>query len=334
MANNKKDISSHIKVFIANNGQQVCLVLAMLILGTILSFASPYFLTAKNLSNILLAICVPGVIVSGLTVSMLIGNLDLSQYANLGFNGMLLGVMLTNGWSFWVAMPLVLCSGLAIGFINATLVTKVGIAPMIATIGTQLMLNAGMCLLTNGRSLTLDNAVLKYIGFSKILGISVEIYILAIVVIVVWYVLKYTAFGRKVFACGGNAKASELAGISVTRIKYAGYMISGFAASLAAILYCAQASASSTTAGTANSMDGITGVFLGGVAWGGGKGSVLGSILGVFFLQIFSNGMTLLSVPSYWQSFIKGFVLLLSISIDVVRTKNANKVRKIKHPVN
>lgn len=318
------------KLFISNNGQQVCLFFALIILSVILTGASPYFLTISNFSNIILAICVPGVIVSGLTVAMLIGSFDLSQYALMGFAGVVLGLLLQNGWNPVAAISVVFLISLAVGAVNAFLVTAIGIAPMIATIGTQLMLTAASGLFTNGKTVIVNDELLLELGFGRTFGIPNEIYVFVAVVIVVWYVLRYTVFGRKVFACGGSAKAANLAGISVRNMNYGGYMISAAAAGLAAVLNVAQVSSASPTAGSSNAMDGMTGVFLGGVAFGGGKGSVIGSVLGVLFLQVFSNGMVLMGVSAYWQSFIKGIVLILSVSIDLLRTKRANRVVKLK----
>lgn len=328
--NTNKNLKEKCMKFVSNNSQQVCLVAAMLILGTFFTIVTQYFLTKSNFLNIVLSICVPGVIVCGLTVAMLMGSFDLSQYALMGLSGVLLGKMLEAGWNVFLAMIVVLLFSALVSVINAVLVAVVGITPMIATIGTQLMMTAASGLLTSGKTIVVHNDVMKTIGFGKIMGIPMEIYILLIVILITWYILKYTIFGRRVYACGGNPIAAELSGISVKKMTFWGFIFSGVSAGIAAIMNVAQVAAASPSAGSANSMDGITGVFLGGIAMGGGKGSVLGSVLGVLFLQEFSNGMVLLGVSSYWQKFIKGFVLLLSVSIDIMRTKYANRVVKIK----
>ena len=145
-----------------------------------------------------------------------------------------------------------------------------------------------------------------------------------VVFLAIGYVLKNTTFGRKVYAVGGNPVASELSGINVNRLKFMGFMISGATAGLAATLITAQVAAAMPTAGTGSEMDGIAAVFLGGVAFDGGKGRVGGTLIGVLLLTVLANGMTLLNIPPYYQQFTKGAVLLLSVYMDAVRT-NRNK---------
>ena len=144
------------------------------------------------------------------------------------------------------------------------------------------------------------------------------------------FVLSNTSFGRKVFAVGGNAQACRLSGISVERMRLAGYLISGVTAGLAAVLCVAQVSAAYPTAGNGQEMDCTAAVYLGGLAVGGGKGSIIGTFIGVTLIAVLLNGMTLLSINAYYQVLLKGLVLIFAVYIDQVRQlRNAKKVKTV-----
>lgn len=298
---------------------QITLLLALLVLGVILSFASPYFLSFANFMNIGVAIAVPGTLAAGLTVSMIMGCIDLSQYAVMAFTGIVTGMLMERNFPPAAAIGTAVLMGLAIGAVNAFLVTNMYIESMIATIAMQLMCRAGAYLANNSQYVKITNPLYNTIGFGRLLGIPIEILIMLLVFVMIGYMLKNTVFGRQVYAVGGNAQASELAGIDVKKMKFLGFVISGAAAGLGAVLLCAQVGSAMPSSGTGNEMDGITAVFLGGVAFTGGKGYVWGTLIGVLLLQVLSNGMTLLGMPPFFQQFIKGLVLLASVYSDVLR---------------
>lgn len=157
------------------------------------------------------------------------------------------------------------------------------------------------------------------------------IWVLVVINIILAYILKNTSFGRKVYAVGGNPLASKLSGINVNKMRLVGYIMSGLTAGIAAILSTAQVSASLPTAGSGQEFDVVAAVILGGLHLGGGKGRVVGSFIGVLFLAVLMNGMTLLSVDAYYQIFLKGFVLLIAVYLDQARQSRRNKkVKKAK----
>jgi ribose transport system permease protein len=141
---------------------------------------------------------------------------------------------------------------------------------------------------------------------------------------VLFYILKYTSFGRKVYAVGGNPTASYLSGISLNKTRFGAYIISATVAGVAAVLLTSQVSMSLPTAGQGREMDGIAMVILGGVSLTGGKGRVIGTLLGVLIISVLANGMTLLSVPAYYQMLIKGMVLILAVYVDSLRGNKYN----------
>ena len=310
-------------------GTQITMALVLLGMCVILSIASPYFLQKSNILNIGVSFSVSGTMAAGLTVVMLMGCMDLSQYSAMALIGMLVGMMLEAGLNAWLAILGGILLGVAIGAVNAFITTRMRIVPMIATISTQLMCRAAAYLVKNGSYVRVTDPLFDRIGFGRLFGVNYLVYIVLAVFLIIGYVLKNTTFGRKVYAVGGNQIASELSGINVVRLKYIGFMISGATAGIAATLITAQVAAAMPTAGAGNEMDGIAAVFLGGVAFTGGKGYVGGTLIGVLILTVLSNGMTLLNIPPYYQQLTKGAVLLLSVYMDAVRTQ-ANASRRIK----
>lgn len=304
---------------------QITIVAVILVLGVILSFLTPYFFTFANISNILVAVTVSGTIAAGLTVIMIMGCMDLAQYSAMAMVGVIVATLLKSGMNGWLGIMVAILLGVLTGAINGFIVTKMQIAPMVGTIATQLMFRACAYMISSGQNISIYDDVYKKIGFGKVFNIPILVIILLIVYIVISYILRNTAFGRYTYAVGGNPIASELSGININKMKFIGYLIGGATAGLACVLQNSQIGCAMPGAGAGNEMDGITAVVLGGVALTGGKGYVWGSLAGVLLLQVLSNGMTLLSVPPYFQQFLKGMVLLVSVYSDVVRTNKAKK---------
>lgn len=317
----KSSSNSVWRKFYKKYATQITMCAALLILGIILSVVSPYFLSVSNFMNIGVAIAVPGTLAVGLTVVMIMGCLDLSQYSVMAFVGIVTGMLLNKGWNPWLTILAAVLMGIFIGIINAFMVTKMHIEPMIATIAMQLICRAGAYLANNGQYVRISDSVYNKIGFGRLFGIPIEILIMLVVFLVIGYVLRNTVFGREVYAVGGNPQASELSGINVAKMKFIGFIISGGVAGLAAVLLNAQVGSAMPGSGAGNEMDGITAVFLGGVAFTGGKGYAIGTFIGVLLLQVLSNGMTLLGVQPYFQQLVKGLVLLISVYSDILRSR-------------
>lgn len=305
--------------FIGNHASEISIGSALLVICIILSCLSPYFLQLRNFKNILSYVSVAGVMSAGLTVVMLMGCMDLSQYAVMAMIGMFIGQMMKSSVHPFFAIAAALLMGAAVGCINAFIVTKMHIVPMIATIGMQLICRSIAYLSTGGIYIMVDNDIFYNIGYCEILGLPYLVWVLLIVNFGLAFVLGNTAFGRKVFAVGGNAQACKLSGISVDRMRLAGYLISGVTAGIAAVLCTAQVSAAYPTAGNGQEMDCTAAVYLGGLAVGGGKGSIIGTFIGVTLIAVLLNGMTLLSINAYYQVLLKGCVLIFAVYIDQVR---------------
>lgn len=293
-------------------------VIALIILCLIFGIASPYFFTFKNIMNIGTYASIMGTMASGLTVAMLLGGLDVSQYALSAFCGMILGLLYEQGMNPYLTMAITIIVGILGGCLNAFIITKMHVMPVICTMGTQFIFRGAAYLLTDGRYIRISDPVYNFIGSGKIAGIPFCLIIMAVTYVVVWYILKYTTYGRQVFAVGGNPKVAQLAGIDTAKIRFISHILAAITAAIGGIITVSQTAAAMPKHGTGNDMDGIAAVILGGSGVGG-KGQVTGTLFGVLILSVLVNGMTLLNVQAYWQQVIKGAVLIFAVYIDSLR---------------
>lgn len=291
----------------------------LLILWAIFAIGSQYFLTFRNIMNIGSYMSIMGTMAAGLTVAMLLGGLDVSQYALAAMGGMILGMCYEAGIPSGITLLIVLFVGVVGGSFNAFIITVMKVNPIICTMGTSFIFRGIAYLLTNGRYIRIDDPVFYFIGNGKILGIPFCLILMLIVYIIIWYVLKYTLYGRSVFAVGGNLQVAKLAGINTDKIRFISHIIAGVTAVMGGIITVCQSSSCMASQGYGNDMNGISAVILGGISMAGGRGKVFGTLIGVAILSTLVNGMTLLNVQSYWQQVVQGLVLVGAVFIDSLR---------------
>lgn len=296
----------------------------LVILWVIFAIGSEYFLTFRNIMNIGSYMSIMGTLAAGLTVAMLLGGLDVSQYALAAMGGMILGMCYEAGLPSGITLLIVVFVGVVGGSFNAFIITVMKVNPIICTMGTSFIFRGIAYLLTNGRYIRLDDPVFYFIGNGKILGIPFCLILMLIIYIIIWYVLKYTVYGRSVFAVGGNMQVAKLAGINTDKIRFISHMIAGVTAVMGGIITVCQSSSCMASQGYGNDMNGISAVILGGISMAGGRGKVFGTLIGVAILSTLVNGMTLLNVQSYWQQVVQGLVLVGAVFIDSLR--NSKKV--------
>lgn len=294
-------------------------VIALAILVIIFSIASPYFLNFRNLMNIGIYASIMGTMAAGLTVAMPLGGLDVSQYALSAFCGMILGMLYEAGVNPYLTMLIVIIVGVIGGCINAFIITKMHVNPIIATMGMQFVFRGGAYLLTNGAYIRITDPVYSFIGSGRVLGVPFCLIIMAVTYVAIWYILKYTTYGRKVFAVGGNPRMAQLAGINTAKVRFISHIIAAITAAIGGIITVSQTAAAMPKHGEGNDMDGIAAVILGGISMSGGKGKVTGTLFGILILSVLFNGMTLLNVQAYWQQVIKGCVLIFAVYVDCLR---------------
>jgi len=304
------------------NSTIVSVIIALVVLCAFWSLVTPYFLTVTNFKNIVQFVAANGVMAAGLTVTLLTGCMDLSQMPLMALCGMVVGMLSQNGISGIALFLIAMGTGAIGGVLNSVNVTILKIAPFIATLGSQLLFRSIAFMTTDGVYLTVKDEMIRQISKGSFLGLPIILWIMAVVYVGFWFLLKYTHYGRNVYTSGGNPVAAYLSGISVTKIRFIAYMVSGACCGLASILYITQSNVALNNAGTGAEMDIMAAVILGGISLGGGSGSVINTLLGVIMLGVIANGMSLLGIPPYFQILIKGLLLLAAVVLDSFRNRS------------
>ncbi|MHC1771409.1 MAG: ABC transporter permease [Flexilinea sp.] len=314
-------IDNHNKKIIANKQipAEVMIGLAYLVFIIIMSFLSPTFFTVKNFLNIGQQSAIMGVVATGMTVVLLSGGIDISVAGTMALIAMLIATTITKTTDPVLAVLLGMGAGAICGFLNGIAITKAKILPLIATLATSSMFRGFAYLTTNGVSVAITNTSFTKIGRGYFLGIPISIYITIASFAIFALILKFTPFGRKIYAVGGNSQASRLSGINVSRIRLIVYSICGMMAGLGGVITAAQAGAGIANANEGMEMQAISAVVLGGTSMHGGKGNIFGTFIGVLILVTLNNGMNLLGVQTFWKMVIKGMVLIIAVIVDSIR---------------
>ncbi|MCJ8055986.1 ABC transporter permease [Shinella curvata] len=307
------------------------------------SIFAPNFLSTANMilmskhatQNAFLAI--------GMTFVIITGGIDLSVGSIVGLCGMIAGGLIMYG----VALPLgytvyfnvvevaiiVAIVGIVIGAVNGLLITRLNVAPFIATLGT-LYVARGMALLySDGQTLPnltgredLGNQGFSYLGSGSILGLPVSVWILIVVALGAAYFARFVPLGRHIFAVGGNERASRMSGIRVNRVKMFVYMFSGFCAAIVGLVISSELMASHPATGTNLELNAIAAAVLGGTSMSGGRGTIGGTIIGAFVIGILSDGLVMMGVSSFWQMVIKGLVIIVAVVVDQAQRRLQQRV--------
>ena len=300
--------------------ESVGLVVMLLIIVAVMTALSPYFLTSQNFENLLLASSTMGIIAMFTTLLMVGGGLDLS----VGSTVALVGVIISHGqytFGVWGAVALGLAASVLVGLTNGLLVTRVGINPLITTLGMFSVVRGLAYVLSGGLTEPMLDPVFGKLGRGFIAGIPVPVVIFAVVTIGCYVVLKYTKYGRAMYSIGGNATASRLAGLRVKRYQLTAYVLSALSAGVAGVMLTSLLGAGAPQAATGLELSAIAAVILGGTSLAGGKGTIWGTLLGVLILGTLNDGMVLLSVSAYFQQIAQGLVLLLAVGLDQLRLR-------------
>ncbi|HWR11810.1 MAG TPA: ABC transporter permease [Rectinemataceae bacterium] len=299
------------------------LILFMVAMSVYFTFASKYFLSIKNFMNIFSSVSIVGIIAAGMTLIIITRGIDLSVGAIIAVAGCVCALLIEKShMPWWFSMMAAMTAGMFIGMFNGLLITKFRVLPFIATLGAMNMVRGLAFISTNGQAIYTSSSQVSFLGAGKIFGlIPVPGVIMLLCFVGIWVVSKYTVFGRYVFTIGGNPVASRLAGINVKRITLILYTLTGTLAALSGLVMTGLASTAMPSVGESYALDTITAVYLGGNSSEGGEGSVWRTLLGVMIIGILNNGMALISVQSYWQTFIKGTLLIAAVTIDVLRKK-------------
>ncbi|MGJ0629052.1 ribose ABC transporter permease [Xenorhabdus bovienii] len=295
-------------------------LIALLILIVVVSFLSPNFFTLNNLFNILQQTSVNAIMAVGMTLVILTSGIDLSVGSLLALTGAVAASMVGTDVNALVAVVAALALGAAIGACTGVIVAKGKVQAFIATLVMMLLLRGVTRVYTDGSPINTgfsDNAELfGWFGIGRPLGVPTPVWIMLLVFAAAWYILHHTRLGRYIYALGGNESATRLSGINVDKIKIIVYSLCGLLAALGSIIEVARLSSAQPMAGSGYELDAIAAVVLGGTSLAGGKGRIVGTLIGALILGFLNNGLNLLGISSNYQMIVKAVVILLAVLVD------------------
>ncbi|MFA9457328.1 ribose ABC transporter permease [Halalkalibacter sp. AB-rgal2] len=297
--------------------------IGLILIVIIISILNPSFLSASNLLNILRQVSINALIAFGMTFVILTGGIDLSVGSILAFSGAVTASLIASGVDPVLAVLIGLIVGTILGAFNGFVIAKGKVAPFIATLATMTIYRGLTLFFTGGQPISGigDSSFFAMIGRGYFFGIPMPAVTMMLAFVVLYLILKKTTFGRRVYAVGGNEEAAILSGISASRIKIYVYSLTGFLSALAGVILTSRLSSAQPTAGQMYELDAIAAVVLGGTSLTGGRGWIVGTLIGALIIGVLNNGLNLLGVSSFFQQVVKGSVILLAVLLD--RKKNA-----------
>lgn len=303
------------------------LLLAYAIIVVFFSLASPYFLSVKNFMSIVLYASIVGILSLTTCLILAAGQIDFAAGSVIALGSCIMGIMIRAGYSVWTAMLVCLILASCTGAFSGFLIAYVGMSNFIATLAGMQMFRGIAYLITNARSITINSPVFDFIGRTRTMGVPNAALLLLFLLIVLSLMAKYTVFGRRIFVIGGSKTVAYLSGINYKLDTLLLFVLHGFVTGIAAILYTAQLGASLPTAAQNTNFTAISACVLGGVSLTGGKGSLVGAVVGAILLETLNNGMNMIGVSSFWQDVITGLVLIFAVGLDIIKTRRAERAR-------
>lgn len=305
--------------------REAALGVFILIGGAALATQTPQFLTFGNIHAVFLGMAVEAIVAVGMTVLLVSGGFDLSVGSVLALGGVVAGLLVNDGVPTPLAVLGALIVGVAVGLTNGLLVAKVGVNPLITTLGMLSVIQGFVLLLAGGFAVTGLPPSLTVLGQSVYFRIQAPIYFMLGFAILGDLLLRRSRLLRLAYYVGGNEQAARLTGIRVDRVKIAAYCLTAGLAAFGGIILAARFGAASVNAGETLPLDVITAVVIGGASLSGGSGTVLGAMLGVLLIQLINNAFNLLGINVYWQPVVQGSVLILAVAADAIATRSQGR---------
>jgi erythritol transport system permease protein len=318
---------------------------ALILIIVIFASLSPNYLTVDNLLIMTKHVAINALLAIGMLMVILKGGIDLSVGSIVALSGIVAGYLIrgveipgTDLVAYpplWAVVIIALAVGSLVGWINGFLITKLRVAPFIATLGMLYVARGAALLIADGKTFpklqgdpALGNTGFRYLGQDSFLGVAPGVWFMVLMAVLASLLLTRTAFGRRLYAVGGNERAAGLAGVPVDKIKRSVYVISGFCAALVGIVLASELTAATPQTGETFELNAIAAVVIGGAALSGGRGNVRGTILGAFVIGFLADGLVIVGVSEFWKMVIKGTVIILAVAIDQAQQKT--KVAKKK----
>lgn len=312
----------NVKDWIKKNYRSFQSILILVVLMILMSIASPFFLSTRNLLNIVRQISMIATISFGVTIVIITAGIDLSSGSVAALAGVVAASFGLGGHSLFVAVLVGLLAGAAAGMINGIVTSYGNIPPFIITLGMMLAARGAALMYTNGRPVTGLTDQFRFIGGGYLFGIPVPIFIMLFAALVTHIIMTKTKFGRHVYAIGGNRQAAVVSGINVKRKLVWVYTYAGMLSGLAGIILAARLSAGQPTAAEGYELDAIAASVIGGTSFSGGVGTIPGVIIGALIIGVVNNGLVLLNVSPYVQMIVRGSIIVAAVLLDEWTSQN------------
>jgi ribose transport system permease protein len=290
----------------------------LILLCIVASVISPYFLQYNNIINVVRQISIVGIVSIGMTFVILTSGIDLSVGSIVGLVAVVTASILASGGAPWLAVLCGLLLGTGIGILNGLGISFGKIPPFIMTLGTMVAVRGLAMIMADGSPVSWRNTKthFNWVGTGSLLKVPVTVWLFAIVFVVAALVLRYTSFGRYIYAIGDSRESARLCGINVRRIEITAYMIMGFLSALAAVVYISRLEVGEPTAGTGIELDAIAMVVIGGTSTFGGEGGVKGTLVGAAIIAVLANLLNLLGISPFIQQVVKGVIIVFAVLIE------------------
>lgn len=322
------------------------IALAILVVAFTLLLANKgiNFLNPVNLATVAKHVAIVGIMAIGMTFVIITGGIDLSVGSVVGICGMLAGALIRQGlvldlfgvtvyFHVWVIILICLVAGILIGALNGLMITRLNVAPFIATLGMMYIARGFANIMSGGATFPdlqgkseLGNTGFPVLGAGTFLHLPLSVWLMIAILAVLSYVALKTPLGRHVYAIGGNPRAARLSGIRVERVTILVYMFSGLCAALVGLIVSSQLVASHPATGESYEMNAIAAAVLGGTSMSGGIGSIGGTIIGAFVIGVLSDGLVMLGVSEFWQNVFKGLVIILAVVFDQLNQRMNTRI--------
>ena len=292
-------------------------IVAFLLITTVGSLLSPIFLTPRNITNVLRQAAMLGVVSAGMTFVILTAGIDLSVGMVLGLASVVAAMLFDNGqgWPLFAVLVTTLGLGALIGALNGFVIIWRGAAPFVVTLAMMAIASGAALTISGGKPIGGIHGVYAWLGAGFVGPIPAPVLIMLAVFLLGAFILRYTPYGREVYAVGGNEEASRLSGISVNRVKLITYSLSGLLAALGGIIFSARVTVGDPWAGRGLELDAIAAVVIGGTSLFGGVGTMWGSLLGALIITMINNLLNLLNVSPHMQGLAKGLIILVAVTL-------------------
>jgi inositol transport system permease protein len=296
-------------------------LLFLVALIVIFTLYNPMFLSARNIKNILTEVSIYGIIGVGMTYVILTGGIDLAVGSLLAFaaisGAFLMQALGGDFFMGWLVAMLAACAvGTMAGYLHGKVVTRFGVPAFIVTLGGLTVWRGATLIVNDGAPVSGFNEAFRWWGRGDVLGVPVPVLVFMIVALVGYIALRYTRYGRQVYAVGGNPEAARLSGLSVPSVVLSVYVITGFLAGLAGFLLSARLGSAEAVAGSGYELRVIASVVIGGTSLFGGLGGVGGTIIGALLIGVLINGLVIMNVSAYYQQVVIGIIIVLAVGFD------------------